>query len=253
MKKFIMVTPLQPCGEKDGFDCRGKCNLCGIDCHHYPTDYMPNRVKYDMLSKAVYTPVGNSKLLYDKFDRKTRFPIIPVINAYANAGEEIRVIAVNTHTPASEIHFLQLEEEVSALAAVKGFICNGVTDVPVDYAGDVGTMVDIFRKLLDHIEDDDILYACFTYGVKPMPIAELMALQYAYRIKKNVSIGCLVYGEMDHSIEPQQLRIFDITALIHLDEIIRLLSEQGVKNPLPIIDSIISVAYDANEDEDDEQ
>lgn len=206
-----------------------------------------------MLSKTVYTPVGNPKLLYDKFGGKTRFPIIPVINAYANAGEEIRVIAVNTHTQASEIHFRQLEDEVSALAEANGFICNGVTNVPVDYAGDVRTMVDIFRKLLDHLEDNDILYACFTYGAKPMLIAELMALQYAYRVKKNVSIGCLVYGEMDHSVEPQQLRIFDITALIHLDETIRLLSEQGVENPLPIIDSIISIADNASEEEDDEQ
>lgn len=206
-----------------------------------------------MLSKTVYTPVGNPKLLYDKFGGKTRVPIIPVINAYANAGEEIRVIAVNTHTQASEIHFRQLEDEASALAEANGFICNGVTNVPVDYAGDVRTMVDIFRKLLDHLEDNDILYACFTYGVKPMPIDELMALQYAYRVKKNVSIGCLVYGEMDHSVEPQQLRIFDITALIHLDETIRLLSEQGVENPLPIIDSIISIADNASEEEDDEQ
>lgn len=242
MKKFIMVTPLQPCGEKDGFDCKGKCKLCNDNCQHYPVDYKPSRVQYDMLSKDVYTPVGNPKLLYDKFGGKTRFPIIPVINAYANAGEEIRVIAVNTHTQASEIHFRQLEDEVFALAKEKGFICNGVTDVPVDYAGDVGTMIDIFRKLLDHLEDEDILYACFTYGVKPMPIAELMAIMYAYRVKRNVSIECIVYGEKDHSADPPVQKIFDITALAHLDELVRLLAENRVERPLGVIDAIIELS-----------
>lgn len=248
MKKFIMVTPLQPCGEKEDFDCKGRCKLCGADCQHYPIGYKPKRVKYDMLGKDVYTPVGNPRLLYDKFDGKTRFPIIPVINAYANAGEEIRVIAVNTHTPSSEIHFMQLEEEVKALADVNGFICDGVTDVQVDYAGDVGTMVDIFRKLLDYLEDDDILYACFTYGVKPMPIAELMAIMYAYRVKRNVSIECLVYGEKDHSVTPPALKIFDITALAHLDELVRLLAENKVEKPLEVIDTLIEISKeDGNE------
>lgn len=58
---------------------------------------------------------------------------------------------------------------------------------------------------------------------------------------------------MDHSVEPQQLRIFDITALIHLDETIRLLFERGVENPLPIVDSLILATNNEDEDEDDGQ
>ena len=136
----------------------------------------------------------------------------------------------------------QNRKEVFALAKEKGFICNGVTDVPVDYAGDVGTMIDIFRKLLDHLEDEDILYACFTYGVKPMPIAELMAIMYAYRVKRNVSIECIVYGEKDHSADPPVQKIFDITALAHLDELVRLLAENRVERPLGVIDAIIELS-----------
>lgn len=242
MKKFIMVTPLQPCGTKVEFNYSGTLKQDNLDCYNCAKDIKPRITQYDMLSKDVYIPVGNPKLLYDKFDGKTRFPIIPVINAYADAGEEIQVIAVNTHTPSSETHFAQLEEEVKALAEVNGFVCNGVTDVRVDYAGDVRTMVDIFRKLLDYLEDDDILYACFTYGVKPMPIAELMAILYAYRVKRNVSIECLVYGEKDHSVDPPVLKIFDITALAHLDELVRLLAENKVEKPLEVIDTLIELS-----------
>lgn len=234
MKKFIMVTPLQPIERVK----KDKANRVVTD----PETGKPVMEPYDSLSMDVYEPVGNPMLKYDKLNGKTRFPIIPVINAYARKNEEIEIIAVNTHTKASEAHFRQLKEEVSALSGEIGFVCKRVIDVPVDYAGDVRTMVDIFRKLLDYLEDDDILYACFTYGVKPMPIAELMAIMYAYRVKHNVSIECLVYGEKDHNVDPPVLKIFDITALAHLDELVRLLAENKVEEPLEVIDALIELS-----------
>ena len=238
MKKFIMVTPLQPI-ERAKRDGNGKTIIDSVSGN-------PIMEPHDSLEIGTYEPVGNPKLLYDKFDGKTRFPIIPVINAYAGNGEEIQVIAVNTHTTASEVHFAQLEEELKTLAEMNGFICDSVIDVRVDYAGDVRTMVDIFRKLLDYLEDDDILYACLTYGNKPMPIAELMAIMYAYRVKRNVSIECLVYGEKDHSANPAKLKIFDITALAHLDELVRLLAENKVEKPLEVIDALIELSKEGD-------
>ena len=68
-----------------------------------------------------------------------------------------------------------------------------------------------------------------------------MAIQYAYRVLKNVSIGCLVYGELDHSAEGSPMRIFDITALVQLDEIVRVLAEQKITNPKGVIDRILEV------------
>ena len=111
----------------------------------------------------------------------------------------------------------------------------------VKFAGDVATQIDVFHKLLAYMEDDDILYGCLTYGMKPIPIAELMAIQYAYRILENVSIGCLVYGEVDYSATPAHMRIFDITVLVQLDEIVRVLADRKVSDPKGIIDSIIQL------------
>lgn len=213
MKKFFMVTPLQPVGIKDG----------------KPFDY---------LHCNKYEAVGNTKLQYNK---PTRFPIIPVINGYAEKGEEIRVITVTPDTPSSQIHLKQLEEEVSALQKEKGFICHQVESVALSYAGDVSTQIEMFHKLLSYMDDDDVLYGCLTYGVKPMPIAELMAIQYGYRVLNNTTIGCLVYGELDHSLEPAPMRIFDITALVQLDEIVRVLADRKISNPKKIIDSILEM------------
>lgn len=144
----------------------------------------------------------------------------------------------------------QLREELAELQAEKGFLGGGVEAVEVEFAGDVATQIEVFHKLLSYVEDDDTLYGCLTYGMKPLPIAELMAILYAYRVLENVSIGCLVYGEVDYSQDPIQdertgrdiypTRIFDITALVQLDEIVRVLAERKVENPKEVMERILN-------------
>lgn len=214
MKKFFMITPLQP----------------------VLLDSQTGAVVKDLLCSSIYQAAGNRKLVYQQ---ETRFPIIPVINGYAQEGEEIRVIAVTPDTKSAWYHVDQLKEELADIQERKKFICRGVEAVRVTYAGDVETQIEIFQKLLPFVEDGDILYGCLTYGNKPMPIAELMAIQYGYRTLRNVSIGCLVYGEVDHSREDAPMTLFDITALIRLDEIVRVLADRKVRDPKAILDRLI--------------
>lgn len=214
MKKFFMITPLQP----------------------IKRDELTGEVKKDGLRSNIYQAVGNSRLAYG---HNTRFPLIQVINGYAEEGEEIRVFAITPETESARYHLNQFREEMADLQRRKGFSCRGVEVIDVAYAGDVDTQIEIFHKILPFIEDDDILYGCMTYGNKPMPIAEMMAIQYGYRVLQNVSIGCLVYGELDHSREDSPPTIFDITALIQLDEIVRVLADRKVKEPKTIIDRLV--------------
>lgn len=214
MKKFFMITPLQP----------------------VTWDEETGAVTRDLLRSSIYEAVGNRRLV---FGHATRFPLIPVINGYAEAGEEIRVFAITPDTESARYHVSQLREELAALQAYKGFLCRGVETIDVTYAGDVDTQIEIFHKILPFIEDGDILYGCMTYGNKPMPIAEMMAIQYGYRVLQNVSIGCLVYGELDHSRKEAPMTIFDITALIQLDEIVRMLADRKVKDPKAVIDRLV--------------
>ena len=221
MKKFIMITPLQPI-----------------------TKDKNTGEKVDHLKLSNYEAIGNSKLEYGK---ETRFPLIHLLNGYANREEEVQIIAV---TPAAEftgIHLAQLKEEVAALQKEKGFICKGVTSIDVKYAGNVETQIEIFQKLLPYFEDGDILFGCLTFGDKPMPIAEMMAIQYAYRVLKNVTIECLVYGELDHSLKPAPARIFDITALVQLDEIVRVLASRKVTDPRRFLGALIESRNDDGE------
>ncbi len=197
------------------------------------------------LHKQIYAAVDNQKLFYDK---PISFPILSVINGYAEPGEEISVIAiVHDHTWERE-NLIRLENELSELCTEKSLTCRGmekaeekhiveVIDAPFDDR--VSSHVGTFQKLIEKAEDNDILYACITYGTKPTSLIEVMALQYAYRIKKNASIGCVVYGQYDHDTDCS--RLFDETALVQLDEIVRVLAEQKITNPKEILDRIINL------------
>lgn len=186
------------------------------------------------LESGYYEPVGNSKLEYGE----TKFPIIPVLYGYAEPEDLIQVIAITPENPFASYHLEELRQEVDRVVAEKGLLHCQFVPVTIPDAGDVNTQIDLFQKLLDYVESDDLLYGCFTYGTKPMSIAELMAIQYAYRALDNVTIDCLVYGERKWKID--QNYIYDITALIQLDEITRMLAERRVKDPKDFLNGIIT-------------
>ena len=54
----------------------------------------------------------------------------------------------------------------------------------------------------------------------------------------------MVYGELDHSLNPAPMRIFDITALIQLDELVRVLAEKKVKDPVKVINMVLEMGGD---------
>ena len=69
----------------------------------------------------------------------------------------------------------------------------------------------------------------------------LTAVRYAYRVKYNASISCIVYGQIDRSAEEEKASVYDMTALIQMDEIVRLLAERKVSDPKQFIDRILDL------------
>lgn len=191
------------------------------------------------LSACVYTPVGNDKL---RMDGETHFPIIPTLRGYVCAGEEFRLIAVVADNDDCRRNLDALKEELRAACVATGAVCpRGVETVTVSDDQRVAAHVSTFQQLIDFTDDDDELFACITFGTKPASIALMMAVQYAYRIKQNASISCVVYGQIDRSTTPNVHYIYDMTALVQLDEIVRVLADRGVVNPKETIDRILSL------------
>ena len=195
MKKFIMCCPLQPEGE---------------------------------LNKVKYNTVENKKLEYDK----TRFPVIPMMNAYVSDGETVQVIMICTGHENLEQNKKYFVDELDELKSRRGIECD-IKEVFTPYDENIKTQIGLFVDLICMLNNDDEIYACMTYGAKPTPIIEMMALSYAYRALDNVNIGCIVYGKFDHSTNESM--IYDITSLLYLDEMVKNIAAMDLKNPSEVI------------------
>ena len=155
------------------------------------------------------------------------------------------MIALVAKTADGERNLRVLRDQMRKLCAQKGYVEPEIVEVELKEGDEVATHVETFQKLIDQVDDDDELFACVTYGTKPLSQAVLMAVQYAYRIKRNTSISCIVYGSIDRSqsSDPAEWTgaVYDETALIQLDEIVRLLAERGVANPRESIRQILAL------------
>ena len=185
------------------------------------------------LIKSVYRADDNQKLVYGE----TAFPIIPVINGYAESGEEIEIIPILADYKNVDGNYNIFKDEVNELCTSIGVKCTFNEAVRIPYDNSIDTELDLFGKLIDCFEDRDTIYTCITFGAKPFPIILTMAMNYAHRIKKNVSIGCVVYGAMDHNTGESS--IYDVTSLFYIDETVRLLAEQNVKDPAAFIKKLL--------------
>ena len=187
----------------------------------------------------MYEPVGNSKLKYTE----THFPIMPVINGYADNEEEIEIIAVLSDYEFARKNYETFKHELNELINNKNLkLCNdSITVVDIPYDNTVENQLLTFSKLIDCIEKDDIIYACITYGNKPVPIVELLVLSYAQQMRLNAHIDCIVYGDLDRTVDPVRFRIFDVTALVYLNDILHTVSYMQLDNPTEQIRKILSL------------
>jgi hypothetical protein len=189
----------------------------------------------DKLKSVIYKPIGNPRLEYNI---ETRFPIIPVINGYVTAGDHVRVIAILTEGEMSNAKNTKhnfdtfFVPEIKDLTGIKkaDFDCIDVIRTPDNE--DIDTQLKLFADIAESINPGDDVYACITYGTKPMPIVLTMALNYAYKLKKDVSIGSIVYGRYHHvcDVEGDSL-IYDTTSLFYMDSIVSKMAEIKASDP----------------------
>ena len=209
MKKFITVIPLQVQGQ---------------------------------LRRYHYQAVDNSRL---QMDGPTSFPILTAVNGYVQPGEEFRLLAIAADSEDGRRNCAVLRDELERLCRTKGCPCPQIETIPAPADEGVAAQIAAFQRLIACVEDDDELFVCVTYGTKLLSQVTLMAVQYAYQAKKNTSISCVVYGQIDRSggREPQlwTARIYDETALLQLGEIVRVLVQRGTADPRAALDEILSL------------
>lgn len=188
----------------------------------------------DMLQTHTYEPADNPDLSYGQ----THFPAIPLIASALDEGETVKVVCVTYDIPNCYKNLKLFESELADLCLERGSNYE-LESIVAPFDDGVAAMLDIYRQLIARVNDGDELYADITFGSKPLPIVLVMAMQYAYRIKDNASIECVTYGQVSHHLEGKPAKIYDVTALVQLDEIVNLLEKGDVADPVAVIDRII--------------
>ncbi len=188
------------------------------------------------LTKCKYDP-GNIKTLL--YENETCFPIIPVIANAVNDGDDIEIISiVADYEFAKKNHetFLGEIEELSKQEGKK--FTYHIKKIEIEYQESIQKYIDLFGTLIDCINDEDSLNACISYGTKPIPIVIMMALSYGYKLKSNVTVERLVYGNPGFAPgEPS--RIYDISSLFFMNNMIFNLSQHPTKNAEEILKLMI--------------
>ncbi|HCT90664.1 MAG TPA: hypothetical protein DF613_04660 [Lachnospiraceae bacterium] len=159
------------------------------------------------------------------------FPIIPVMSGYLEENEETELIAVVADYENARDNFGILREETGNICRAKNVHCN-IREVQVPYDDGLEAQLDAFKKLVGCIEEESELYSCISYGSKPSSVVEIMTLRYA-RMVKHCSNECVAYGKVDFNTD--KAYIYDVTALVYLDDILRVLAENDVLAPEEVI------------------
>lgn len=205
MKKIITVAPMQPVSPE------GEC----------------------------YTAVNNDRLQYDE---PSCYPVLALINGYIEPGEDIEVYVLTTeeHEQCGK-NYHEVEQLIHVLCRRIGASCT-VSSIPVPFNESPVTHLSTFQELLNRIGDGDIIYADMTYGSKCQAITLMMGLNYAYQSCENCTVECFVYGSKDFSPTARKgKRIFDVTSLFLMDQIVNELAKSSNKNPRRAIEAILSI------------
>lgn len=193
------------------------------------------------LTSDIYKSADSKKL---ENNISTCFPILPVISSYCDNNEEIQIIAlVATEKDNEKVHYCncesnlkKFEDELESICCTKQ-IKSKISIINVAFNETLETHLNTYYEIIEAIDDGDTIFADITYGSKPLPIVEMIAISFCTKNKDNVMLECMCYGEMDH--ETKEKRLFDVTSLFYLDEISSLLSQSKISNPQKLIKGLI--------------
>jgi len=197
--------------------------------------------KEGQLNKVIYQTDEKSLFKYGE----TSFPIIPAINAYVEENDKIEIISIMTDCspksedyPNSAKNYGRFKAEIKELAKKNNFKYE-LVEIATPYNERIQDHLQLYADIISKIGDDEIIYADITYGTKPTPIVLIMALNYAYKLRKNTDIGAVIYGSFDPVTANSY--IHDVSPLFFMDAISGTMAQLKLENPGERIKALIEI------------
>ncbi len=169
----------------------------------------------------------------------TAFPVLQQISDTAAAGEEIRVVTIVVGGAQNNQNYAAFARELDALAKERGITYTHTT-IDKEDTEEVNSIIALFSNIIAQVSDGDRLYACVTYGTKPIATVTTMALHYAYRIKDDVLVEAMKYGMKDwNATEEPACILYDTTALFYIDCLIDRIAALKLEDPESALKALI--------------
>lgn len=201
-------------------------------------------------SPGFYEAVNNPEL---KYEVNNSYPVLPMINAYVEEGDAVELIIVRM-VPEDEKGKATAKENFDAIEVLVTELCMqkkafflGVKDFEVPDDEQIDTHLNIFERLIGMITGNDRVFVDVTYGTKTQMLALVLAINYVYQAVPGAKVECVVYG--NYNFQSKQKKIYDITALFLMNQIVNRLSVVRHSDPIQAIRNIIGYGQEIPEDE----
>lgn len=187
------------------------------------------------LKKLIYHPVG---FQFYQEERKTSFPIVPVIAEHVDQKEEIEVVAVRFENQDTADNYQYFLEELKELGIGEEQV--KVVEIPENQNDD--TLEQLFINLIQAIPNHSEIRACVTFGTKPISIVMTTVLNFVDKLLSDVEVDGIYYGELPRNnseAKEEEAKIYDMSVLTRLGNLIDQLYLLEMHDPMESLEQLL--------------
>lgn len=154
------------------------------------------------------------------------FPLSYLIENEVVDGDTIEIITAVEHGEGdarnSIINYALYEKEVRQILQNRNVELH-FTEVETNKKFEDKTFTKFFKRIGGLLQEDDEVYADFTFGMKAYSLSMFIALAYVVKAAENINLRCLLYSQKftgtDNAENKKTSELCDITSLFYLDAI----------------------------------
>lgn len=154
------------------------------------------------------------------------FPLSYLIENEVVDGDNVEIITAVEHGEGdaknSVTNYALYVKEVNKILQNRNIELH-FTEVETNKKFEDKTFTKFFKRIAGLLQEDDEVYADFTFGMKAYSLSMFIALAYVVKAAENINLRCLLYSQKftgtDNAENKKTSELCDITSLFYLDAI----------------------------------
>lgn len=154
------------------------------------------------------------------------FPLSYLIENEVVDGDTVEIITAVEHGEGdaknSVTNYALYVKEVNKILLNRNIELH-FTEVETNKKFEDKTFTKFFKRIAGLLQEEDEVYADFTFGMKAYSLSMFIALAYVVKAAENINLRCLLYSQKftgtDNAENKKTSELCDITSLFYLDAI----------------------------------